>query len=551
MPAVPDRRDRLATLSRVLTIALVLSAYLAGGIGCNKKTDTATDGSSQSSVPANRTTATTPVATSGLATGTGSAGGTGTTTPLSNAALSTYIDSLGHLPPPPPTPPPGDWVADGQGNWTRDSQTPTMLTEFIVLDPNASCMWPGAVLQGRDLNSLNLSLVSSPRNSLTISVSGMLGNGSAGMSEAIANPNLASVNDAIAKLVKRANPATDPPKIAHRFYTFSTAESLLNKLGVNASYGAMFDFKSSLDTATSSSRNNLALDFTQNFYTISAVPAASPTDWFSKDVTAASISRFAGQGNPPVYVSDISYGRRIIFLFSSESSSDDMEWALSANLKTGLTSVSATDKGKYQKTMNTTEMRAFVLGGNSGEGLKLVATGPTDIQASMQKYLTSTKAPWSITSPGVPISFRANYLTDNTTAVVQSLTLDRKIVPQTQFKYMLQWSNSYEPGVLYQVVKDMEPGAYGDFPMTHRTNKKYMNYVRKLNKLPDNVVDRVEVAGDQQFKGVPGHPELKENYWSGDDYGNLPRLLKSGLDVMCDEKWWLIKYRVSTPKPVK
>ena len=54
---------------------------------------------------------------------------------------------------------------------------------------------------------------------------------------------------------------------------------------------------------------------------------------FAPSVTADDLAPYAAQGNPPVYVSGVTYGRIFYILFESSSSQMDLEAAVKGNLE--------------------------------------------------------------------------------------------------------------------------------------------------------------------------------------------------------------------------
>jgi hypothetical protein len=275
------------------------------------------------------------------------------------------------------------------------------------------------------------------------------------------------------------------------------------------------------------------IDFSQRYFTLSVIPEGNPSAYFSDDVALDDVKAVTSVDNPPVYITDIAYGRRLLLLFSSTASADDLRVALNTTFSVAVVSgdlnVSVATKAVFAKT----DLRGIVIG---GEGTTAIGVFSGDsIIDGLKKYLQAG-AVLSPESTGAPISFRASYLKDNSLADVQMLTIDRQVSPATADKFFLRWYNHLEPDAIYKVVANMEPGRYGG-----DLNNNYKPYVVRLNNYPGRVINQTEVAGDQTFK-------RPANSWTAPPM-NCPSLLQNGLDVMDDERWYLVEYIEDVPPP--
>ena len=52
--------------------------------------------------------------------------------------------------------------------------------------------------------------------------------------------------------------------------------------------------------------------FVQSYYTVSAEPPSSPTSYISNKANFDNFKDYAGPGNPPTYVSSVTYGRELL-----------------------------------------------------------------------------------------------------------------------------------------------------------------------------------------------------------------------------------------------
>jgi hypothetical protein len=448
--------------------------------------------------------------------------------------ISDYIRSLGKILPM-PTPVQENWTRVGD-DWVRRTAIPIDFNQFVILDPNASTVWPGSVIEGGSLKTAGLTPIALSRRPITITMSNVRGKLQDGKLKSLVakidEPNAATVNDAIAQMLFDVDPASTTPQIAFNQVEFNSIDQAFVKIG--ASFSALSTaVRAQLESQDYSQRHNLMIDFSQRYFTVSVVPVGDPASFFAPDVDLNDIKALTASDNPPVYITDVAYGRRLILLFSSTATSDELRAAVTGSVNavvaSGDMSVSAAQKQVFDKT----DLRGMVVGGNGVTAIGLF-TGDS-IAATLKQYLVSGGV-LSPSSTGAPISFRANYLKDNSLADVQMLTFDREVHPAVATGYFLRWFNHFEPNTLYKVIANMERGRWGG-----NGNEGYKPYVVKLDKMPGRVLSEVEVAGDETFK-------RPENSWTAPPM-NCPSLIAEGLHVMDDERWFLVQYAEDLPAP--
>ncbi|MFM8312932.1 MAG: thiol-activated cytolysin family protein, partial [Deltaproteobacteria bacterium] len=114
------------------------------------------------------------------------------------------------------------------------------------------------------------------------------------------------------------------------------------------------------------------------------------------------------ENNPPMYISSVSYGRTLIFIFSSDVESSLMKASLEAAFNGTLVEGNLNVKAEEQKLFQNFETKVLVLGG-SGESMVHLLTG--DKTKGINEWIAKG-ANFSQKSPGVPISYMARYLRD-------------------------------------------------------------------------------------------------------------------------------------------
>lgn len=164
----------------------------------------------------------------------------------------------------------------------------------------------------------------------------------------------------------------------------------------------MFDFK------TESSSTKLLVDFTQAYYTVDVDVPGRPSDLFAPEVTVDDLARSMGEGNPPMYVQSITFGRRAVLSVESDRTSEEVTAALDLTLN-ALIDASLQLDMHTRSIIDSLEMKVFVLGGAGEAGVKSIEGFD-----GLVKYIQEG-ADYSASSPGAPIAYKLAYL-DNMAA---------------------------------------------------------------------------------------------------------------------------------------
>lgn len=152
--------------------------------------------------------------------------------------------------------------------------------------------------------------------------------------------------------------------------------------------------------------------YKQIFYTVSADLPNDPSDVFDKSVTFNELKQ-KGVSNeaPPLFVSNVAYGRTVFVKLETNSKSNDVEAAFSAALK----EKDLKSKGKYSDILDNSSFTAVVLGGDASEHNKVV-TKDFDVIRNVIK----DNAAFGRKNPAYPISYTSVFLKDNKIAGVNN-----------------------------------------------------------------------------------------------------------------------------------
>lgn len=292
------------------------------------------------------------------------------------------------------------------------------LEKFVAFNPNADALYPCSLVQGKSLPDGILSPIKTERTPATITITDFISSSpGASYSRQISNPSLDTVTLATSQILGQTLQTDQPAKLSYSETAMSSVEEGFLKLG--ASYKWLSgSVAGSFNTAAETSKTSLMVRFVQSYYTVTCSPPSSPDSYFSKKSRLADLRNYIGAGNPPAYISSLTYGRELWMLIQSSHDSSEVKASLSAAFNFGATGGTADLSTEQKKVLNESSIQTLILGGN----------GPAAIQAlrgdsakDIKDYLLSG-ANFSRTSPGVIISYTARYLVDNDVARVSSAT---------------------------------------------------------------------------------------------------------------------------------
>lgn len=302
----------------------------------------------------------------------------------------------------------GEWNNSGAKTicTTTEYSISDNLSEMIVVDQNAAHIWPGALVQGNSLEGGFLAGINLERTPGTITINGVpLSLASA----EIENPNQATVQQAINDLLPD-EPIAPAAQIAYTTKeSYSLAHGLLSVgvYGVLLPAGIFGELEGSI--GATHERESLIIKFTQPYYTVTFNDPKTPSDFFN-NVTLEQAQTYMGEGNPPAYVSSVTYGRMLLALATSTRSATEVEAALRVSL--GLTGGEASVNAGA--VFEDTEMKLIALGGDPVDVTRIIT------QNDFKSYFENG-ALLSKSSPAAPIAYRINYLHNNHVAMVNYL----------------------------------------------------------------------------------------------------------------------------------
>ena len=299
--------------------------------------------------------------------------------------------------------------------------TPFSLTDnpekIVTFDPDPQILWVGALLQGKGYKDGIGSLKELPirqRAPVTLSINLLTNNNTI----TVENPNNATVNQAIGKLIEKAEKAglKSGSDISFTQKETHSVEQAALKMGVAAKYMG-FSIKAQLNASRSADERTITAFFVQNMFTVSMTIPQTPesvfSDAFTQEILDEQIALGAiGADNVPTYVANIVYGRILKFSFTSTASEEKIKATLNATFK-GLSASGELDlDAEQKKILEESEVGVVTIGGDDESARALIKSG--DLRDFFKKDAPLTTAK--------PLSYTVRNLGDNSIAQITETT---------------------------------------------------------------------------------------------------------------------------------
>ena len=284
--------------------------------------------------------------------------------------------------------------------------------EFAMINPLASVLWPGNLIQGASLASgvptpIPVHNFRQPgRISLAIVTGGSQG---AKMYREVDRMTFSAVNQAMSDILS-GFPGQGPAQYSFSMdYIRSESElhfvlnSSFSGWGARASAGHM--------RFSSDSLTRILVRLRQAYFTMVYDDPHGFHDVFTPDITLNDLRNFTGHGNPITYISSVTFGRVFYILYESTVSEDSLRTTLSASFNaTGVgVSISADMRRKIHETLARTTAQVFQLGGDGYGGITAAMAVDLDaIRSFLERGIN-----FNAQNVGAPISYTVRYLKNN------------------------------------------------------------------------------------------------------------------------------------------
>ncbi|MCB9229513.1 MAG: thiol-activated cytolysin family protein [Deltaproteobacteria bacterium] len=289
-----------------------------------------------------------------------------------------------------------------------------MPEAFLAMNPDADALWPGSLVQTRPLISGILSPIPVSGRKVA-SITMVIASGSQGQFSAqLSDPSLSQSTEAIRKILNDNVSIPTPAKFSYNMHRVYSTEQLNVALGLRLNTSFNLGLETDFKFNRSDKKNRVLVDFTQEYYTVAFSPENGHMGFFPDGTETSELSDYISDGNPPGYISSVTWGRKILLFFESDASYEDLEGALKARFNGYGFGVEAQLKVRHQEILNEASVRAIVLGGNAEDALD--ALNQQDEQGISMTNLTQLLvkgANFSKSNPGVPISYTVRHVLDS------------------------------------------------------------------------------------------------------------------------------------------
>ena len=272
---------------------------------------------------------------------------------------------------------------------------------------------------------------------ISVDLPGMVG----GDSYVDANPTASGMQEGVNTLLNRwyEKYAAKNPAPARMQYASTSAYSM-NQL--KAKFGSDFEkvgvnLKIDFEAVNKGEKQVEVVDFKQVYFTANFDAPKNPSDVFASGVTVDQLkARGIDATTPPVYVSNISYGRQMYVKFETTSKSTELKAAINAVIK----GVPIKPESEWARVLKDTTVTVSIVGGNADGAAHVVTGNVEDLKKLIQEGAT-----FSTQNPAVPISYKTAFLKDNQVATIQSNTdyIETKVTSYKNGYLNLQHKGAY------------------------------------------------------------------------------------------------------------
>ncbi len=290
--------------------------------------------------------------------------------------------------------------------------------QIAMYSPDREILYAGGLIQGKShrdgLGSL-LGLPIAERAPINVSIPGLANDDNF---RTVERPNQGTVDQAIGSMIGGATASglSTPSSISFEMETYHSETQSALQMGLSGRYLG-FEGSASGSIDRQQSETTITAQFYQKMYEVVVEAPQSPGDFFSEDFTEARLQQQISQGrigpdNLPVYVSNIVYGRMMMFSITSTASESDIRATMQAGYNSIGGSVQANLSAKQRSILQESKIRITSIGGDAEATLSMIRSG------DWSQYFTNN-APLSSASP---LSYTFRNLGDNSIAGVTETT---------------------------------------------------------------------------------------------------------------------------------
>ena len=280
--------------------------------------------------------------------------------------------------------------------------------QIAMYSPDQDILWAGALIEGKShrdgLGSLE-SLPIEERAPIDVSIPDLANDDNF---RTVEQPRQATVEQARGSMIGNATRSglATPSTIAFEMQTYHSEQQAALQMGLSGRYLG-YNASASGSIERNASETTITAQFYQKMYTVVIGPPSTPSGFFSKDFTPEKMQqqvdqRNIGPDNLPVYVSNVVYGRMMMFSLTSTASEEEIRSTMQAGYESIGGSVEANLSAKQQAILQESKIKVTSIGGPAEATEAVIRSG------DWAQYFTED-APLSSASP---LSYEFRYVGD-------------------------------------------------------------------------------------------------------------------------------------------
>lgn len=288
-----------------------------------------------------------------------------------------------------------------------------LLTENLVLNHRLNEIWPGAIIPAKSVANGGYGAALSPdrlpnrqatdvRNPIQVALyidANRFSNQDPNVSKTVDPPTSAGVEQARVELLSNVQNGTSAAQLSFDIKQIHSQSHLDVNLGVdynNLATSIDGDFSYSKNTST----NKVLVKVYQVYY-LMGLTFPNPDGSFVTDSSVVNRN--------DLFVSDVSFGRLLLFSAESKHAATDMKASLDATFRGLAGSGSASLDVEHSRVLDETRLKGQAIGGGAADAGQLISDFGEDGLSRIRNYVVDG-ANYGPDNPGAPIGFTARYL---------------------------------------------------------------------------------------------------------------------------------------------
>lgn len=286
--------------------------------------------------------------------------------------------------------------------------------KIVMFSPNQSILYAGALIQGRSKKELGslLPLSIAQRAPMEIVIADL----PTGANSREVVPTLATVSNARGEMIGNAiiDGLGTPSSSTFELETYYSESSYALAASLSGRYLA-FEASASGSVEKSLTETTVTAHYFEKMYTVSVERPA--TGFFSDAFTNEVLQGYIAQGvigpdNLPVYVSEVVYGRMMMFSVTSTASADEIRTAMQASYNSFVGSADLEADQKSSAILQKSKIVITAIGGSGEAAAAMIRTG------DWSQYFAESAS----IDTAVPLSYTFSNVGDGSIAAVTETT---------------------------------------------------------------------------------------------------------------------------------